>query len=122
MQVSRSVRKSKDRPPRWAGQRLVGQATPSAALANAVSAWKKAGGWPLNRLEAVRAAAAACAPAKRVDDGRITEQVGSCSLRKVQRLGKTCDEPSLPSVRSGTTRLAPFWNAVMPLSESRKIA
>ena len=69
------------------------QPTPSAALARAVSAWKKAGGWPLNRLEAVRAVAAACAPAEPVDDGRITEQVGSCSLRKVQRLGKTCDEP-----------------------------
>ena len=70
----------------------------------------------------MKASAAACAPAKRVDDGRMTEQVGSCSLRNVQRLGKTWDEPCLPSVRSGTTRLAPFWNAVMPFSELRKIA
>src|SRR3954471_8088635 len=117
MQVSRSVRKSKDRPPRRAGQVM-----PSAALARAVRVWKKAGGWSLNRLEAVRAAAAACAPAKRVDDGRMTEQVGSRSLRKVQRLGKTWDESFSPSVRSGTTRLAPLWNAVIPFSESRKIA
>src|SRR3954454_7005810 len=122
MQVSRSVRKSKDRPPRWAGQRLVGQAVPSAALARAASAWTKAGGWPLNRLEAARAVTVAWAPASLVEEGRITEQVGSCSLRKVQRLGKTWDDPCRPSVRSGTTRLVPFWNAVMPLSESRKIA
>ena len=50
MQVSRSVRKSKDRPPQWAGQRLAGQATPSAALARAVSAWKKAGRLALEQV------------------------------------------------------------------------
>ena len=52
----------------------------------------------------------------------MTEQVGNFSLRNLQRLGKTWDEPCLPSVRSGTTSLLPFWNAVMPFSESRKIA
>src|SRR5215212_9597025 len=100
MQVSRSVRKSKDRPPRRAGQVM-----PSAALARAVRVWKKPGGWPLNRLEAVKAVAAACAPASLVEEGRMTEQVGSWSLKNVQRLGKTCDEPCRPSVRSGTTSL-----------------
>src|SRR3954464_14314184 len=102
MQVSRSVRKSKDRPPWSARQRLAAQASPSATLANAVSAWAKAGGWPLNKFEAKKALAAAWAPAKRVDDGRITEQVGSCSLRNLQRLGKTWDESCLFPVRSGT--------------------
>src|SRR3954470_10345524 len=122
MQVSRSVRKSKYRPPQWAGQRLASQATPSAALASAVSVRKKAGGWPLNRLEAMKAFTAACAPAKGVDDGRMTEQGGSCCFKNVQRLGKTWDESFSPSVRLGTTRSAPPWNAVIPFSESRKIA
>ena len=98
-------------------------ATPSAAPVRPITAAKNAGGWPLNRPDATKPRAAACAPALAGDEGRITHQCGRWWRRNSHGRGITRRDPRRPSVRFGFfDRPSLLLKPVIPSSDWRKTA